>query len=110
MILHAFIFFICHIDLLVITEPGRVSELVAIGTTTNMSVNWKAASGQVDYYSVQLYRGSQLQGNQTLLYNTTLNVLFTHLNPATLYDVQVLTMSGPLNNRVTASNATCELL
>lgn len=110
MILPAFIFLIYHIDLLIITEPGRVSELVAFGTTTNMSVNWKAASGQVDYYSVLLYRGSQLAGSELHLDNTTLSVSFTDLNPATLYGVHVDTMSGLLSHRVTASNATCESL
>ncbi|KAK0141046.1 Receptor-type tyrosine-protein phosphatase eta [Merluccius polli] len=90
-----------------ITEPDPVSELVAIGTTTNISVNWKAASGKVDYYSVLLYRkrDSQLAGNQSYLSNTT-NAFFDQLNPGTLYRVQVDTKSGQLSASVEIVNAT----
>uniref|UniRef100_UPI003AACB5E9 receptor-type tyrosine-protein phosphatase eta n=1 Tax=Centroberyx gerrardi TaxID=166262 RepID=UPI003AACB5E9 len=88
------------------TRPGVVSDIAAVGTTTNMSVSWTAAAGQVDSYSVLLYRGSLLEGNHTGLSNTTLTVLFQGLKPGTLYGVEVVTKSGPLSDSSTAWNAT----
>ncbi|XP_071395777.1 receptor-type tyrosine-protein phosphatase eta-like [Centroberyx affinis] len=88
------------------TGPGAVSDLAAAGTTTNMSVSWTAAAGQVDSYSVLLYRGTLQEGNHTGLSNTTLTVLFQGLKPGTLYRVQVVTKSGPLFDNSTTSNAT----
>ncbi|KAM4618292.1 receptor-type tyrosine-protein phosphatase eta-like [Polymixia lowei] len=88
------------------TRPGAVSDIVAIGTTTIMSVSWTAAEGQVDFYSVLLYRDGLLKRNQSGLVNTTLIVLFENLEPGTIYSVVVLTQSGPLSDSVTADNAT----
>ena len=85
-----------------------MSELKALGTTTNMSVTWKAASGRVDYYSVLQSRAGQWVENQTHLSNTTLHALFEKLNPGTLYHIQVYTMSGQLSDCMATDNATCE--
>lgn len=89
--------------------PEAVTDIVAIGSTTNMSVSWRPAVGQVDSYTVLLYRSSQLETNRTGLSNTTVNTLFLDLKPGVLYCVKVITKSGPLDsNTSSVSNATCE--
>ncbi|XP_030223102.1 receptor-type tyrosine-protein phosphatase eta isoform X3 [Gadus morhua] len=88
------------------TNPGTVSYIVAVGTTTNMSVTWKAASGQVDYYSVQLTGDGQMDQLQSHLSNTTLQVLFEKLNPGTLYHIRVCAISGPGSECSATDNAT----
>ncbi|KAM7396461.1 hypothetical protein PAMP_019498 [Pampus punctatissimus] len=89
------------------TRPEAVSDMVAIGSTTNMSVSWRPASGQVDSYTVLLYRHSQLERNHTGLSNTTLNTVFQDLKPGVLYYMVVFTKSGPFeNNKSNVSNAT----
>ncbi|XP_059916132.1 receptor-type tyrosine-protein phosphatase eta isoform X3 [Gadus macrocephalus] len=88
------------------TNPGTVSNIVALGTTTNMSVTWKAASGQVDYYSVELTGAGQMDKGKSRLSNTTLYVLFEKLNPGTLYHISVCAISGPGSECLATDNAT----
>ncbi|XP_056455026.1 fibronectin isoform X2 [Gadus chalcogrammus] len=88
------------------TNPGTVSNIVAVGTTTTMSVTWKAASGQVDYYSVVLTGAGQMPKSQSHLSNTTLHVLFEKLNPGTLYHISVCAISGPGSECLATDNAT----
>ncbi|XP_053174860.1 receptor-type tyrosine-protein phosphatase eta [Scomber japonicus] len=90
------------------TKPEVVSDIVTIGSTTNMSVSWKLASGLVDSYTVLLYRDSQLEKNNTDLSNTTTNTVFHGLKPGVLYCVVVITKSRPSesNNASEKCNAT----
>ncbi|XP_062276922.1 receptor-type tyrosine-protein phosphatase eta [Scomber scombrus] len=90
------------------TKPEAVSDIVAIGSTTDMSVSWKLASGLVDSYTVLLYRDSQLEKNNTDLSNTTTNTVFHGLKPGVLYCVVVITRSIPSesNNSSEKCNAT----
>ncbi|XP_070687308.1 receptor-type tyrosine-protein phosphatase eta-like [Pempheris klunzingeri] len=89
------------------TRPDTVSDITAIGTTTNMSVRWTEAYGQVDSYNVQLYREGQLVGNDTDLSNTTVHTLFQGLTPGVHYCVVVITKSGPFeSNKSSICNAT----
>ncbi|XP_029908872.1 receptor-type tyrosine-protein phosphatase eta-like isoform X2 [Myripristis murdjan] len=88
------------------TKPGAVSDISAVGTTTTMTVNWTAAAGQVDFYSVLLSRDGQLVKNSTDLSNDTLSVWFEGLNPGVLYRVEVVTQSGPFSDSSFTENAT----
>ncbi|XP_042268585.1 receptor-type tyrosine-protein phosphatase eta isoform X4 [Thunnus maccoyii] len=89
------------------TRPAAVSDIVAIGGTTNMSVSWTLALGQVDSYTVLLYRDSQLKTNHTDLSNTTVNTVFQDLKPGVLYCVVVITKSQPFqSNNASVYNAT----
>ncbi|CAL8296546.1 unnamed protein product [Boreogadus saida] len=87
------------------TNPGTVSNIVALGTTTTMSVTWKAASGQVDYYAVLLTGAGQMDKRSNTS-NTTLHVLFEKLNPGTLYHIRVCARSGPGSECLATDNAT----
>ena len=108
-ILHAFTLLICHIYFTYfITGLDPVSELATLVTTTNMSVTWKAPSGQFDNYSVLLTRADQSAENLTRLMNTTLHILYENLNPGTLYNITVCVMSRNDSNCVATRNATCE--
>ncbi|XP_076026454.1 receptor-type tyrosine-protein phosphatase eta-like isoform X2 [Genypterus blacodes] len=88
------------------TRPATVSDIFAIGTTTDLSVSWRAAVGQVDSLTVLLFRDKHLQRNITDLSATTLNTSFQSLTPGTLYRVEVITKSGTLSDSATVSNAT----
>ncbi|KAK9516915.1 hypothetical protein VZT92_024823 [Zoarces viviparus] len=79
-------------------KPEAVSGIMAIGSTTTMSVSWTPAVGQVDSYTALLYRDSHLE-NSTDLSNATLNKEFLDLTPGVLYCVAVVTKSGPLESR-----------
>ncbi|XP_041852414.1 receptor-type tyrosine-protein phosphatase eta isoform X9 [Melanotaenia boesemani] len=87
------------------TTPGQVSNITAIGTTTTLTVNWTKAPGQVSSYSVNLYRDRQLNQTTTLS-NDTLSFVFGGLKPGVLYCVDVVTISGPVQNNHTVCNAT----
>ncbi|XP_054475501.1 tenascin-X-like isoform X1 [Anoplopoma fimbria] len=80
------------------TKPEAVSDIMAIGSTTTMSVSWTSAVGQVVSYIVLLYRNSLLVGNSTDLSNATLNTQFQNLTPGVLYCVKVFAKSGPFEN------------
>ncbi|XP_075944930.1 receptor-type tyrosine-protein phosphatase eta-like [Anarhichas minor] len=81
------------------TKPEAVSGIMAIGSTTTMSVSWTPAVGQVDSYTVQLSRDSGLVENGTDLSNATMNKEFMDLTPGVFYCVAVVTKSGPLKSR-----------
>ncbi|XP_028442176.1 receptor-type tyrosine-protein phosphatase eta [Perca flavescens] len=87
------------------TNPAAVTNIIAIGSTTTMLVSWTPAFGQVDSYTVKLFRGLvQLVKNSTNLSNTT--VKFQGLTPGVLYCAVVVTESGPFNNNNSVCNAT----
>lgn len=97
-----------------LSGPEVVSNIAAIGSTTNMAVSWTPAVGQVDSYSVLLYRNYsltvQLVAPKTNLSNTTVDTVFQGLTPGVLYCVVVVSKSGPFeNNSSRVCNATCEL-
>ncbi|KAM6925928.1 receptor-type tyrosine-protein phosphatase eta-like [Lycodopsis pacificus] len=79
-------------------KPEAVSGIMAIGSTTTMSVSWTPAVGQIDSYTALLYRDSHLE-NSADLSNATLNKEFPDLTPGMLYCVVVVTKSGPLKSR-----------
>lgn len=85
-----------------------MSDISAVGTTTNMTVSWTAAAGQVDFYSVLLSRDGQLVKSSTNLSNDSVSIRFDNLNPGVLYRVDVITHSGPFNDSSFTENATCE--
>lgn len=97
--------------------PDVVSNIYTIGSTTNMSVSWTLAIGQVDSYDVMLYRSNstvqqagQLVSTKTNLSNMSVNTQFQGLMPGVLYCVVVVSRSGPfVNNSSRVCNATCEL-
>ncbi|MEQ2269292.1 hypothetical protein XENORESO_002466 [Xenotaenia resolanae] len=89
------------------TLPDMVSNISAIGTTTNMSVSWTKAAGQVSSYFVQLRKNTAPVSNQTTPSNETTQVVFVGLTPGVLYLVEVVTISGPeKSNKSSVSNAT----
>lgn len=89
------------------TEPAAVSRITVIGSTTNLSVSWRPASGQVVSYTVLLYRDSQQE--EVCLSNNTVNKLFLNRKPGVLYCVVVVTKSGMFeNNSSRVCNETCE--
>lgn len=77
-----------------------------------MYVSWSPASGQVNAYTVKLYKKASMQlleGNGTDLSNATVNKLFQDLKPGVVYCVVVVTKSGPVESySETVCNATCE--
>ncbi|KAM7003473.1 receptor-type tyrosine-protein phosphatase eta-like [Tautogolabrus adspersus] len=81
------------------TRPALVSDIVIMGNTTSLSVSWSAAECQLDSYTVLLHRDGELVGNSTDLSNTTENHLFVDLKPGVLYCVEVVTKSGPFQNK-----------
>ncbi|KAE8296482.1 Receptor-type tyrosine-protein phosphatase eta [Larimichthys crocea] len=89
------------------TKPEAVSNITVIGSTTNLSVHWRPPPGEVAFYTVLVYRDSQLVKNSTDLSNNTENKLFLGLMPAVRYCVMVVTKSGPLEtNSLLVCNAT----
>ncbi|XP_068458580.1 receptor-type tyrosine-protein phosphatase eta-like [Clinocottus analis] len=80
------------------TKPEAVSGLVAIGSTTTMTVKWTSAVGQVVSLTVRLSRDNNLVGNSTDLINTTVSKQFGDLTPGVLYCVAVFTKSGPFES------------
>ena len=91
------------------TEPAAVSDITASGTTTTLRVSWTRAVGHVDFYTVNLYRDSQLVQNRSNLSNNVLNTPFENLAPGVIYLAEVVTHSGNFENKNTVYNATCEL-
>ncbi|XP_067357782.1 receptor-type tyrosine-protein phosphatase eta [Channa argus] len=93
------------------TRPEVVSNIIAIGSTTNMSVSWTPAAGHVESYSVLLYKNdsttAQLVNSESNLSSSAVSKLFLDLTPGMLYCVVVVSKSGPLeNNSTSVCNAT----
>ncbi|XP_032379279.1 receptor-type tyrosine-protein phosphatase eta [Etheostoma spectabile] len=86
------------------TKPEAVTAIMAIGSTTSMSVSWTPAFGQVDSYAVQLFRGGQLVKKSPNLSTTTFK--FPGLTPGVSYCAVVITKSGPYENNNSVCNAT----
>ncbi|XP_045562202.1 receptor-type tyrosine-protein phosphatase eta isoform X3 [Salmo salar] len=90
---------------IICTKPAVVENLVAIGTTTNMSVSWYKPMGQVDNYTVTIYKNNVMENNRTIT-NNYLQVVFQNLKPGNVYVVKVATNSGPLTEALNVTNAT----
>ncbi|XP_036964427.1 receptor-type tyrosine-protein phosphatase beta-like isoform X4 [Acanthopagrus latus] len=88
------------------TQPAAVSDITASGTTTTLRVSWTRAVGHVDFYTVNLYRDSQLVQNRSNLSNNVLNTPFENLAPGVIYLAEVVTHSGNFENKNTVYNAT----
>lgn len=89
--------------------PEKVPQLTATGTTTRLNVIWTVPRGQVSSYSIRLFKNNVLVSNKTAPNSSTYE-LFEGLDPGVLYQVQLVTISGPVqSNSNTVSNATCEL-
>ncbi|KAK1887148.1 Receptor-type tyrosine-protein phosphatase eta [Dissostichus eleginoides] len=88
------------------TRPETVSGIIALGSTTTMSVSWTLAVGQVDSYTVLLQKDGELERNKTDLSNATVDVVFQGLTPGVRYCVIVVTISGPFQSNLSDCNAT----
>uniref|UniRef100_A0A3Q3L5T9 protein-tyrosine-phosphatase n=1 Tax=Mastacembelus armatus TaxID=205130 RepID=A0A3Q3L5T9_9TELE len=90
--------------------PEVVSNISVIGSTTNLSVSWIKAMGQVHYYTVYLYRDKEPVSCDNCaidLSNTTVNNLLWGLEPGVFYCVVVGTKSGLFeSNSSSVCNAT----
>lgn len=93
-----------------LSVPAKVSAISAIGTTNSMTVSWTKAEGRVSSYIVQLNESTGSMKNTTELSNETTNIIFEDLKPGVLFDVKVVTKSGPKESNISVSNATCEFL
>ncbi|KAK6309243.1 hypothetical protein J4Q44_G00207060 [Coregonus suidteri] len=87
------------------TKPGVVTNINAIGKTTNMSVTWDKPVGQVDNYTVTIYKNNVMEKNYTIT-NNLLVVVFQNLKPGKVYVVNVATNSGPLTESLNVTIAT----
>ncbi|XP_052336599.1 receptor-type tyrosine-protein phosphatase beta-like isoform X11 [Oncorhynchus keta] len=92
-------------ETIICTKPAVVKNLIAIGTTTNMSVTWYRPMGQVDNYTVTIYKNNVMEDNRTIT-NNYLSVVFQNLKPGKVYVVKVATNSGPLTEALNVTNAT----
>ncbi|XP_039989379.1 receptor-type tyrosine-protein phosphatase eta isoform X2 [Xiphias gladius] len=89
------------------TRPEVVSNITAIGHTTDMSVSWSQPVGTVASHTVLLYRDGQLWQNSSEGNSSTVNYVFLNLIPGLLYCVVVVTKSGPFeSNSSSVCNAT----
>ena len=89
-------------------EPGIVTDIVAIGTTTTLNVTWVIPTGQVQFYTIQLVDNEGVTKNITINKTDTSNYLFENLTPGELYTVRVITQSGLLIQESAVQNATCK--
>ncbi|XP_031138584.1 receptor-type tyrosine-protein phosphatase eta isoform X2 [Sander lucioperca] len=87
------------------TKPDAVTDIIAIGSTTTMLVSWTPAFGQVDSYTVQLFR-DMVQSGITSTNSSNTTVKFQGLTPGVVYCAVVVTKSGPFENNKSVCNAT----
>uniref|UniRef100_A0A4W5NNG1 Fibronectin type-III domain-containing protein n=1 Tax=Hucho hucho TaxID=62062 RepID=A0A4W5NNG1_9TELE len=90
---------------IICTKPAVVENLIAIGTTTNMSVTWCKPKGQVDNSTVTIYKNNVMENNRTITDNS-LPVVFQNLKPGKVYVVKVATNRGPFTDARNVTNAT----
>lgn len=74
-------------------EPAPATNVTVTGSTTNLSVSWRAPPGQVDSYTVLLSQDNQLHVSNKSLNDRTTNTVFTHLVPGVYYCVVVVSQS-----------------
>ncbi|KAJ0029704.1 hypothetical protein NQD34_004701 [Periophthalmus magnuspinnatus] len=81
------------------TEPANVTITEVSGTTTNLTVSWNKAAGKVDNYTVNLYNKSGQVHTMGPFNDDILTTTFTDLKPGVLYCAEVVTRSGPMENK-----------
>ncbi|XP_028286509.1 receptor-type tyrosine-protein phosphatase beta [Parambassis ranga] len=89
------------------TAPSKVKNIHVSnnGDSSSLKVNWTPGQGDVDGYSVFLYRASrQLNVRRVLKHQN--EVTFGSLQPGQMYSVMVQSVSGELTNNNTASGRT----
>ncbi|XP_036068490.1 receptor-type tyrosine-protein phosphatase eta isoform X4 [Oryzias melastigma] len=88
------------------TIPEKVFGLTATGTTTSLNLRWSTPSGRVSSYSIKLFKGGVLNQIKEQP-NSSTTQLFGGLDPGVIYQVQVVTISGPAQSSTcTVFNAT----
>ena len=86
--------------------PEGPSNVMAFGSTTNMTVTWDISSGVNPSYTVQINNSSTVL-NKTV--QSIQPVVFCALRPGHLYSVKVIIHSGNFNaESKTITNATCK--
>ncbi|XP_056906900.1 receptor-type tyrosine-protein phosphatase eta-like [Takifugu flavidus] len=75
------------------TKPAPATNVTVTGSTTNLSVSWRAPPEQVVSYAVLVFRDNQLQVSNKSLDNRTTNTVVTDLVPGVYYCVVVVTKS-----------------
>ncbi len=89
------------------TVPSRVKNIHVSnsGDSSSLKVSWTPGPGDVDGYSVFLYRQSrQLDARPVLKHHN--EVTFGSLQPGQMYSVMIQSVSGELLNNNTASGRT----
>lgn len=79
------------------------------GDSSSLKVSWTPGQGDVDGYSVFLFR-QRRQLDVRLILKQQNEVTFGSLQPGQVYEVTVQSMSGDLQNNSTASGRTGTLL
>uniref|UniRef100_A0A8C6VPX7 protein-tyrosine-phosphatase n=1 Tax=Nothobranchius furzeri TaxID=105023 RepID=A0A8C6VPX7_NOTFU len=87
------------------TVPSRVKNIHVSGDSSSLKVSWTPGPGDLDGYSVFLYRESQEPAIRHVLKHQN-EVSFDWLQPGQLYAVMVQTVSGELLNNNTATGRT----
>ncbi|XP_051544635.1 LOW QUALITY PROTEIN: receptor-type tyrosine-protein phosphatase beta-like [Myxocyprinus asiaticus] len=83
-----------------LTRPAAVSGLRLISNTSSeLSLRWTAAAGQVDEYELSLYDQSETLQSRRTLGNDDHSSSFTHLLPGTLYKITVMSRRGTLSSQ-----------
>ncbi|XP_037539054.1 receptor-type tyrosine-protein phosphatase beta [Nematolebias whitei] len=90
------------------TVPSKVKNIHVSGDSSSLKVSWSPGRGDVDGFSVFLYRGNQeLAARNTLKHQN--EVTFDWLQPGQMYTVMVRSTSGELQNNNTAAGRTVPL-
>uniref|UniRef100_A0A3B5QPT7 protein-tyrosine-phosphatase n=1 Tax=Xiphophorus maculatus TaxID=8083 RepID=A0A3B5QPT7_XIPMA len=90
------------------TVPSKVKNIHVNGDSSHLKVSWTPGPGDVDGYSVFLYRESRELAVQDVLKHQN-EVTFDWLQPGQLYGVMVQSSSGELLNNNTSTGRTVPL-
>uniref|UniRef100_A0A087XJN0 protein-tyrosine-phosphatase n=1 Tax=Poecilia formosa TaxID=48698 RepID=A0A087XJN0_POEFO len=90
------------------TVPSKVKNIHVNGDSSHLKVSWTPGPGDVDGYSVFLYRESRELAVQAVLKHQN-EVTFDWLQPGQLYGVMVQSSSGELLNNNTSTGRTVPL-
>ncbi|XP_038146926.1 receptor-type tyrosine-protein phosphatase beta-like isoform X2 [Cyprinodon tularosa] len=90
------------------TAPSKVKNIHVNGDSSRLKVSWTPGPGDVDGYSVFLYRESRKVAMQAVLKHQN-EVIFDWLQPGQQYSVVVQSASGELLNNNTSTGRTVPL-
>lgn len=90
------------------TVPSKVKNIHVNGDSSRLKVSWTPGPGDVDGYSVFLYRENRELAVQAVLKHQN-EVTFDWLQPGQLYSVMVQSASGELLNNNTSKGRTVPL-